>query len=71
MTTKLLVRNLLIAALSLLVPVSPALAQQATAQPGGRVTDQSGAVLPGVTVTATQTGTGFTRSVVTDVTART
>jgi hypothetical protein len=39
---------------------------QATAQLNGRVTDDSGAILPGVTVTATQTGTGFTRTVVTD-----
>jgi len=39
---------------------------QATAQLNGRVTDESGAVLPGVTVTATQTDTTFTRSVVTD-----
>jgi len=39
---------------------------QATAQLDGRVTDESGAVLPGVTVTATQTDTTFTRSVVTD-----
>lgn len=30
------------------------------------MTDESGAVLPGVTVTVTQTDTGFTRSVVTD-----
>src|SRR5207248_10041637 len=41
---------------------------QATAQLDGRVTDESGAVLPGVTVTATQTATTFTRTVVTDVT---
>jgi hypothetical protein len=32
----------------------------------GRVTDESGAVLPGVTVTATQTDTSFARTVVTD-----
>ena len=32
----------------------------------GRVTDESGAVLPGVTVTATHTDTGATRTVVTD-----
>jgi hypothetical protein len=31
---------------------------QATAQMSGRVTDESGAVLPGVTVTVTQTDTG-------------
>ena len=39
---------------------------QATAELNGRVTDESGAVLPGVTVTATQTDTGFARTVVTD-----
>src|SRR5262245_11936906 len=39
---------------------------QATAELNGRVTDESGAVLPGVTVTVTQTDTGFTRSAVTD-----
>src|SRR5947208_10689002 len=38
---------------------------QATAELNGRVTDESGAVLPGVTVTVTQTDTGFTRTVVT------
>ncbi len=39
---------------------------QATAEMNGRVTDASGAVLPGVTVTATQTDTGATRTTVTD-----
>jgi hypothetical protein len=39
---------------------------QATAQLSGIVRDESGAVLPGVTVTATQTDTGFTRTVVTE-----
>ena len=39
---------------------------QATAQLNGRVSDTSGAVLPGVTVSATQTDTGFSRTVVTD-----
>jgi hypothetical protein len=39
---------------------------QATAQLGGAIRDESGAVLPGVTVTVTQTDTGFTRTVVTD-----
>ena len=41
-------------------------AQLATAQMNGRVTDESGAVLPGVTITATQIDTGATRTVVTD-----
>ena len=39
---------------------------QATAELAGRVTDESGAVLPGVSVTVTQTDTGFTRTTVTD-----
>src|SRR5688500_14729736 len=39
---------------------------QATAELAGKVNDEGGAVLPGVTVTATQTDAGFTRSVVTD-----
>ncbi|MBI3047999.1 MAG: carboxypeptidase regulatory-like domain-containing protein [Acidobacteria bacterium] len=43
-----------------------AAAQLSTAELNGRVTDSSGAVLPGATVTATQTATGVERSVVTD-----
>src|SRR5687767_14362871 len=54
-----------IGAVMLLLTSTIALAQ-ATAELNGRVTDESGAVLPGVTVTATQTETGFTRTVVTD-----
>ena len=41
---------------------------QSTAQVSGTVRDQSGAVLPGVEVTATQTATGIARSVVTNET---
>ena len=41
---------------------------QATAQISGNVRDQSGAVLPGVEVTAMQTSTGISRSVVTNET---
>src|SRR5213592_4949367 len=41
---------------------------QATAQISGSVKDQTGAVLPGVEVTATQTATGTKRSAVTDET---
>src|SRR5436189_6174527 len=51
--------------LSLLVMGGLASAQ-GTAELNGRVTDESGAVLPGVTVTATQTDTGFTRTVATE-----
>jgi hypothetical protein len=41
---------------------------QSTAQISGTVKDQTGAVLPGVQVTATQTATGLARSVVTNET---
>src|SRR5262245_29237312 len=41
---------------------------QATAQISGTVRDQSGAVLPGVEVTATQTSTGISRSTVSNET---
>src|SRR6516225_3552144 len=41
---------------------------QATAQVSGTVKDQSGAVLPGVEVTATQTETGIARMTVTNET---
>ena len=41
---------------------------QATAQISGTVKDQSGAVLPGVEVTATQTETGIVRTAVTNET---
>ncbi len=47
---------------------STAVWAQSTAQISGSVSDQSGAVLPGVEVTATQTGTGLTRTVVTNET---
>ena len=40
-------------------------AQGSTAQINGTVHDDSGAVLPGATVTATQTDTGFQRSTTT------
>jgi outer membrane receptor protein involved in Fe transport len=53
-------------AFTVLLSASVAWAQLSTAQLSGRITDESGAVLPGVTVTATQTDTGLTRSVVTN-----
>ena len=58
-------RSFVLMLMCLLTPVT-ASTQQATAELNGRVTDTSGAVLPGVTVTATQTGTGLERTVVTD-----
>lgn len=52
-------------ALIILLTASAAWAQ-ATAQLSGTVRDESGAVLPGVTVTATQTNTDFVRTAVTE-----
>ena len=49
----------------LLLTASAAWAQ-ATAQLNGSVRDETGAVLPGVTVTVTQTNTGLVRSTVSD-----
>src|SRR4030095_684477 len=56
----------LISALSVLVSAAAAWAQLSTAQLSGRVTDESGAVLPGVPVTVTQTDTGLARTAVTN-----
>src|SRR5262245_21952209 len=60
-------RQLLIGLMGMMLAGGVAWAQ-ATAELAGRVTDESGGVLPGVTVTATQTDTGFTRSAVSDAT---
>ncbi len=54
--------------LLLLILASANLWSQATAQISGTVRDQTGAVLPGVEVTTTQTETGITRTVVTNET---
>jgi hypothetical protein len=56
-----------LAALSFLLVAASAAAQVgSTAQITGTVRDESGGVLPGVDVTATQTDTGFIRSAVSD-----
>ena len=57
-------RPLLLILMLLLIPAA-VLAQTGSAALGGRVSDASGAALPGVTVTATHNATGLSRSVVT------
>ena len=57
----------LVIVVTLVTGSGPAFAQAgATGQISGTVSDESGGVLPGVDVTATQTETGFKRSAVTD-----
>jgi len=59
------VKRLLFLFLLLLLIPAALLAQTGSSALGGRVTDASGGALPGVTVTATHTATGFSRTVVT------
>ena len=61
-------RKLVVATLLLVALTSVSAWAQSTAQISGNVKDQSGAVLPGVEVTATQTATGARRTIVTDET---
>jgi len=62
-------RLLILAALAaLLAPAAPA--QEITGTITGTVTDQTGAVVPGATVTARNTGTGWTKEVVSTDTGR-
>jgi hypothetical protein len=65
MTADHVIRPVFCSLLVLLVSVTTSWAQ-ATAQITGTVADSSGAVLPGVSVTATQTETGLRRETVTD-----
>src|ERR1051325_10910589 len=60
-----LITAVLAMALILLATSSMLFAQSMGSALSGRVVDESGAALPGVTVTATDDATGFTRSVVT------
>jgi hypothetical protein len=61
-----LVQTALIMLLLADVAVSPAAAQQTESRVNGVISDASGAVLPGVTVTVTATQTGAIRAAVTD-----
>jgi hypothetical protein len=63
---KRLLRAFAISTIGLFLTSAIASAQLSTARLSGRVTDESKAVLPGVTVTMTRTDTGLTRSDVTD-----
>src|SRR5258706_5091272 len=61
-----LLRDLSLGALIVVLTTAVASAQLSTAELSGRVTDPSGAVLPGVTVTMTQTATRATRTAITN-----
>ena len=47
-----------------LFAAAPAIAQQGTAQLGGRITDAQGGALPGVNIVITNEDTGIVREVV-------
>src|SRR5262249_1442255 len=59
-------RYLLSSVVLLLVASASAIAQQTTGNITGRVLDQQGAAMPGVSITAKHPATGLTRSEVTD-----
>src|SRR6185436_7700509 len=60
-------RQLIGAAVILLLSCASALAQQTTGTITGRVVDQQGAAIPGATITAKSPSTGFTRTETSDV----
>src|SRR5262245_59669970 len=65
-----IVVSLVVAAVFSIVPIAPLFGQGALSEINGTATDQSGAVLPGVTVTLTEETTGLVRTVVTNDTGR-
>ena len=65
-----IVGQLALAGALLLAFAAPGLAQTETGRVTGLVLDQTGAVLPGATVTLTGTGTGVARTTVTDEAGR-
>jgi len=60
-------RQLIGAAVILLLSCASAFAQQTTGTITGRVVDQQGAAIPGATITAKSPSTGFTRTETSDV----
>src|SRR5436309_3170123 len=62
--------GLALALIACLLATTAALAQTSSGSVTGRITDGSGGALPGVTVTATNPQTGFTRSAVTNAEGR-
>jgi hypothetical protein len=58
------VRIATVLAVILFMAATPLLAQQGTAEIGGKVTDESGAVLPGVAIVVTNEATGVFREVI-------
>ena len=59
-----MLRRVLCVVVGFLLPVLPAFGQGGVAEVNGSVTDQTGSVLPGVTITLTEETTGLQRTVV-------
>src|SRR5262245_53471162 len=58
--------SLAVACLCLVLVTVPAYSQTSNASLGGTVTDASGAYIPGVTITATNTGTNIVNTTITN-----
>ena len=65
-----MLRRVLCVVVGFLLPVMPAFGQGGVAEVNGSVTDQTGSVLPGVTITLTEETTGLQRTVVTNESGR-
>jgi Carboxypeptidase regulatory-like domain/TonB dependent receptor-like, beta-barrel len=65
-----MLRRVVCVVVGFLLPVLPAFGQGGVSEVNGSVTDQTGSVLPGVTITLTEESTGLQRTVVTNETGR-
>jgi outer membrane receptor protein involved in Fe transport len=65
-----MLRRVLCVVVGLMLPVMPAFGQGGVAEVNGNVTDQTGSLLPGATITLTHESTGLQRTVVTNESGR-
>src|SRR5262245_14871569 len=65
-----MLRRVLCVVVGILLPAMSAFGQGGVAEVNGNVTDQTGSLLPGVTITLTQESTGLQRTIVTNESGR-